>query len=135
MSPIPRPQKILFPILREALPHITFYSWVNAIEDRTYPFVSVRTLGGIRHRTHPFELSNPILEVASYSDVDLIEAENNYNDVLDALFEAQLTQKQTDHGYIHSVFETMGMTQFSSEYQASWRSQGLVKVGIRPPRT
>lgn len=131
---MPRPQRVILPILREKFPHCKVGSWIEDIDYRTYPLINVRRIGGTRHRTRPTELSNPVVEITVYSDEDEIEAENLYEEVLETLFEAQLKQTQTEHGYIHSVFETMGTTQFSSEFQSTWRVQGLVKVGIRPPR-
>lgn len=134
MPVLPRPQKILLPILREKFPDLVFTTWIPDIDYRKYPLVNLRNLGGIRHPEHPLELANPVIEITVIGDVDMIHTENIYLDVLEAIYEAQQNQTQTDHGYIHSVFETMGMTQFSSEFQATWRAQGLVKVGIRPPR-
>ena len=61
-----------------------------------------------------------------------MECEHLYNVALEALYDAVLTQKQTDTGYLHSINENMGMTQFSSLFMDSWRVQGLLKLGLRP---
>jgi hypothetical protein len=65
----------------------------------------------------------------------LIETEKLYETALEALYEAVRLQKQTPAGYLHSIFETMGATQFSSLFMDSWRVQGLIQLGVRPPQT
>ena len=68
-------------------------------------------------------------------DGGLPETEQLYEDALEALYEAVRKQTQTDAGYLHSIKETLGATQFSSLFQDSWRVQGLIQLGIRPPRS
>lgn len=126
-----------FPIVRkvlnDALPGVCVTSWVPEVDDRVYPLVNVRSLGGSRHPRRPDDLHIPVLELTAYVDTEIADSEDLYDSVLDALFEAQHYQKQTPGGYIHSIRETMGKTQFDSPFDATWRMQGLVKLGIRPP--
>lgn len=131
----PRVQEVVVPILRQALPdNVTVTTWVPDIDYRKYPIVNVRRLGGPRSTVHPNKLDHPVIELAVYHDKGLIEAEELYIKALDALFEARRNQTLVDKGYITSVKETMGATQFGSLFQDSYRVQGLIALGIRPPR-
>ncbi|WP_258196560.1 hypothetical protein [Nocardia farcinica] len=104
------------------------------MEDRTYPMLNVRRLGGARNRNHPTKLGLPVIELTAYGDVGLVETEQLYEDALEALYDAVRYQTQTPAGYLHSINENMGARQFSSLFQDSWRIQGLIQLGIRPPR-
>lgn len=109
-------------------------SWGADIDYRTFPFINVRRVGGERHETRPTELALPVIEMTAYTDVGLPETEQLYEDALEELYAAVRNQTQTPWGYLHSIKETFGATQFSSLYQTSWRIQGLIQLGVRPPR-
>jgi hypothetical protein len=132
---LPRVQKVVAPILREALPDVTITTWVPDIDWREFPMINIRRIGGIRNPKAPTLHTLPVIEMSAYSDEGLIECEELYEDALDALYDAVLNQTQTDAGYLQSMYETMGATQFSSLYQDSWRIQGLIRLGVRRPRT
>lgn len=133
MTNIPRFQEVVIPILRQALPpEVTVSSWVNDIDFRTYPIANLRRLGGYRDRAHSGMMDHPVVELTVFSDEGLVETEDLYIAALDALLAAAKAQTQVDSGYIAYVSETMGMTQFSSLFQDTWRVQGLIKLGIRP---
>ena len=131
---IPRAQPIVMQILREwpALEDVSVSSWVADIDHRSFPLINVRRIGGGRNKTYPNGMDVAIVEMTAYSIEGLPECEHLYNHALDALYDAVLHQKQTDTGYLHSINENMGMTQFSSLFMDSWRVQGLVKLGLRP---
>jgi hypothetical protein len=133
MSRIPRIQAIVIPILREAFPDVKVSSWVEDIDYREFPMLNVRRIGGVRHDRRPTQLAMPIIELTSFGITGLVETEQLYEDALEVLYDAVLTQKQTEAGYLHSIKETMGATQFSSLFQDSWRVQGLIALGVRPP--
>jgi hypothetical protein len=133
MSKMPRVQAVVLPLLRDALPpEITVSSWVADIDYRTFPILNVRRVGGKRHLRRPTQLGLPVIEMSVYGTVGLPETEQIYEDALEALFEAVRLQTQTPAGYLHSMKETMGMTQFSSLFMDSWRVQGLIQLGVRP---
>lgn len=133
---MPRVQAVALPILRAALPDaVKVGSWVEDLDHRAFPMVNVRSLGGFRNLKRPEDLSLPVIEMTAYTVDGLIETENLYQDALSALYDAAKRQVLTEHGYLNSVFETMGATQFSSLYMDSWRVQGLIRLGLRPPRT
>lgn len=135
MPRMPRVQSVVLPILRAALPdNVKVGSWVEDIDYRTFPMVNIRRVGGKRHETKPKKLALPVIEMTAYGTEGLIETELLYEDALEALFDAVEAQTQTDAGYLHSIKETMGATQFSSLFQDSWRIQGLIQLGVRPPR-
>lgn len=134
MSAIPRVQSVVLPILRAGLPaDVHVQSWGSDIDYRQFPIINIRRVGGTRHLIKYDLLEKPVIEMTAYTDVGLPETEQLYIDALEVLFDAWKKQTQTPDGYVHSIRETMGMTQFSSLYQDSWRVQGLIALGIRPP--
>jgi hypothetical protein len=150
MSKLPRISKVVLPILRGhndlenpvAEPPLstdwtglTIGTWGEDIDYRTFPHINIRRLGGLRNPKRPTLLGLPVIEMTAYTNTSLPDAEQLYEDALEVLFDAVKRQTQTDAGYLHSMIETMGGTQFSSLYQSSWRIQGLIKFGLRPPRT
>ncbi|AVJ50768.1 tail terminator [Mycobacterium phage OlanP] len=135
MAKMPRVQAVVLPILRAALPDVKVGSWIEDIDYRTFPMVNVRRVGGPRHETRPDKLALPVIEMTAYGREGLVETEKLYEDALEALYDAVKYQTQTPAGYLHSIKETMGATQFSSLFQDSWRVQGLIQLGVRPPRS
>ncbi|WP_280350456.1 hypothetical protein [Nocardia abscessus] len=131
---MPRVQAVVLPILRAALPDVKVGSWVEDIDFRQFPMINVRRVGGFRHPTEPEKLSLPVIEMTAFGIEGLPETELLFEDALEALYTAVRKQTQTDAGYLHSIKETMGATQFSSLFQDSWRVQGLIQLGVRPSR-
>lgn len=126
---------MVIPILRDALPEeVSVTSWTPDIDYRTFPIVNIRRLGGYRHRGHPDRMDLPVIEMTVYGKDGLVATEDLYIDALEALFDAQATQKKVDSGYITHVRETMGMTQFPAQAMDAWRVQGLILVGIKNSR-
>ncbi|AWH13541.1 tail terminator [Mycobacterium Phage Leviathan] len=138
---LPRVQKVVAPILRAALvpgtlptdQHVT--TWVPDVDYREFPMINIRRIGGIRNPKAPLLHTLPVIEMSAYSAEGLIECEELYEEALEALYEAVQKQTLTPAGYLQSMYETMGATQFSSLYQDSWRIQGLIRLGVRRPRT
>lgn len=129
----PRFQEVVLPILRAGLPEdVKVGSWIEDIDYRHYPQVNIRRVGGPRDTGQPFRLDRPTMELTAYHDKGLIEAEDLYAKSLDLLFEAQQKQTLTPAGYLSRVEEFMGMTQFSSLFQDTWRVQGLISLSVRP---
>ncbi|QFG12521.1 tail terminator [Mycobacterium phage Toaka] len=133
---MPRIQKIVLPLLREGLgDEVKVGSWVEDIDYRDFPMINIRRIGGIRNPTAPTVHSLPVIEMTAFSSESLIHCENLYEQAIDVLFEAVRNQTATPAGRLQSMYETMGATQFSSLFQDSWRIQGLIRLGIRKPRT
>lgn len=133
---MPRVQDVVLPLLRDALTDdVTVGSWVNDIDYRTFPLVNVRRIGGTRHSQGEKLLDQPVIELTVFTTEGLPETEDLYNLCLDALYDAVDRQTITEHGYLCSIEERMGMTQFSSLFTDSWRVQGLIALGVRPLRT
>lgn len=141
MSVMPRVASVVLPILRDSFPEFDseqIVSWTPNASYRKFPLITLRRLGGYRHRTRPTQLALPVIEMTAFTalpDGDLPKTEQLYEDALEALYEAVRYQIQTPAGYLHSIQETMGATQFSSLHQDSWRVQGLIQLGVRPPRS
>ena len=137
MATMPRIQKVLVPLLREdpRLAGVTISTWVADIDYRDFPILNIRRIGGIRNPAAPFLHALPVVELSCYSSTNLIDCEEIYETALDVLYDAVHNQTQTDAGYLQSLYETMGATQFSSLYQDSWRVQGLIRFCVRRPRS
>lgn len=135
MPAFPRVSSIVLPILRAKLPDVTFSTWGADIDHRVFPFINIRVVGGSRNDLRPNTFGRSTIEMTAYTDTGLPEAELLYMDALEVLYEAVDKQTQTDAGYLHSIKETMGMTQFGSLFADSWRVQGLIQLGVRPPQS
>ena len=123
---------MVLPLLRAALPDAKVSSWIEDVDYRTFPLVSIRRDGGVRHETRPTKLSLPVVELAAFSDAGLVEAEELYDTALEALYAAVAAQTQTGAGYLHSIKETVGATQRESPYVDTWMVQGAIRLGLRP---
>lgn len=129
-----RVQKIVKYILEDFVPPgIDITTWGADIDYRTFPYVNIRRLGGSRDPKRPTLLGLPVIELTAYTDTNLPDCENLYDSCLEEIYRACRYQVLTPYGYLSSVEETMGATQFSSLFQGSFRIQGLIKLGIRPP--
>ncbi|ASZ75188.1 tail terminator [Mycobacterium phage MissWhite] len=136
MARMPRVQKVVAPILRSdpRLEGVTVTTWVPDVDYREFPMINIRRIGGIRNPNAPLLHTLPVIEMTAYTTDGLIETEELYETALEVLYDAVKNQTQTDAGYLTSIYETMGATQFSSLYQDSWRIQGLIRLGVRTPR-
>ncbi|GAB4584403.1 hypothetical protein [Nocardia sp. IFM 10818] len=133
-SQLARVQSIVLPILRAHFgSRVKVGTWVEDIDYRKFPMINIRRVGGKRHPTKPTQMAHPVIEMTAYTTEGLAETEALYEEALEVLYDAVRRQTMTDAGYLHSIFETMGATQFSSLFQDSWRIQGLIQLGIRPP--
>jgi len=134
---MPRVQQVVAPILRDdpRLAGVTVSTWVPDIDFREFPLLNIRRIGGVRNPKAPMLHSLPVIELSAYSSEGLIECEDLYENALEVLYDAVRDGTQTPAGYLASIYETMGATQFSSLYQDSWRIQGLIRLGVRRPRT
>ncbi|QFP95507.1 tail terminator [Mycobacterium phage GaugeLDP] len=137
MSRMPRVQKVVAPILRDdpRLSGVTVTTWVPDVDFRDFPMINIRRIGGIRNPNAPMIHTLPVIEMSAYSTDGLIECEELYETALEVLYDAVKNGTQTPAGYLQSIYETMGSTQFSSLYQDSWRIQGLIRLGVRRPRS
>lgn len=136
MPEMPRVQAVVLPLLRAAVPdNVKVGSWVEDIDYREFPLINIRRIGGSRNGRHPLKMGLAVVEMTVYGKTDLPTTEKLYDDALEALYQAVRYQTQTEAGYLHSIKETMGATQFSSPFQSSWRIQGLIQLGVRPPRS
>lgn len=132
-----RVQKVVVPLLRAdpRLAGVEIVTWVPDIDHRSFPMINIRRLGGIRNPDAPGLHSLPVIEMTALHDKNLIACEEVYEAALDVLIDCVREQRPTDAGYLQFMYEVMGATQFSSLYQDSWRVQGLIRLGVRKPRS
>lgn len=131
---IPRIQEVVLPLLKAELPGVQVTSWVPDVEDRQYPIVNVRRLGGLPVDVDLYDRA--VIEVTVFTDTNLMDCENLCLDARQILWNAW--KKQTvvpEKGNIGSYFETLGPTQFDSPYDDTFRVQFLVQLGLRPIRS
>ena len=129
---MPRVQEVVIPVLRELLPGVTVGSWIADTDYRTFPIINVRRLGGLAPDVK--RLDHAVIELTAYSREGLEETEDLYLDARQILWDMVDKQTVTPSGYLHSFLETFGPTQFDSPFNDSWRVQGLIQLGVRPPR-
>lgn len=142
-----RIQKIVLPILRghddlsdrfssgvPGLEGVTVSSWMENIDLRDFPQITIRRIGGGRNPTAPTIHALPVIEMTAYGTVDLETTEDLYEDALEALYLAVKRQTSTPSGCLSSIKENMGATQFDSPFPDSWRVQGLIQLGNRARR-
>lgn len=136
MATMPRVQAVVLPILRTQLaaqyPDLDVVSWGKDPDHRTFPYIMIRRLGG--YGRDPLGLDKPTIEMTVYSRVSLPHTEQLYLDAREVLVNAVANQTITEAGYLHSFQESMGPTQFDSPWDDTWRIQGLIQLGLRPPR-
>jgi hypothetical protein len=132
-GPMPRIQAVAIPILKAALPGVDVGSWGKDVDIRTFPYINVRRLGGIDVDIK--RLGEPVIELTAYTKDSYPETESLYLSAREALYDAVLKQTIVPGvGYLHSFFETLGPTEFESPFVDSWRVQGLIRLGLRPPK-
>lgn len=108
-------------------------SVVPDVDYRTYPMVAVRRAGGTRNQNLPSRYSQPVLELTAVSADGLIDAEEIYEQSLEALYAAVRAQAVIPNvGYLQSITESQGATQRPSDVPDTWAVAGTVKVGLRP---
>lgn len=130
---LPRVQGILFPYLREKFgDEVSFGSWHPDVKHRTWPYVNIRRMGGSAKHIRLLDVA--VIELTVYDNRSLPEAEELYLDVREAVWDMYEKQIATPVGHICSFTETMGPSQFDSPFPGTWRIQGLIHLGIRPPR-
>lgn len=131
MQEIPRIQEVVIPILRSEFPDAQVVSWVPDMQNRHYPIINVRRLGG--YPIDPRMFDRATIELTVYGNVNLEETETLLKDAQIVLWDAVRTQRVVSgKGYLHSYTQTMGMTQFDSPYDDTWRVQSLIQLGLRP---
>ena len=122
----------VLPIRREALPGVAVVSVIPDVDYRTFPIVAIHRAGGTRHPDLPWRFSPPVLEMLAVSASDLAEAEELYDDALDAVYDAVRQQITVEGvGYLHSIRATEGAGQAPSPYADTWAVQGSVRLGVR----
>lgn len=131
---IPRVQEIVLPILKAELPGVQVVSWVPDVDDRLYPIVNVRRLGGLEVDVDM--LDRAVVEVTCFTDTNVQDCENLCLDARQILWNAWKRQTVVaNKGSISSFFTTLGPTQFDSPYDDTYRVQTLIQLGLRPVRT
>lgn len=133
---MPRVERVALVILRDGFPpgSVDVDTWTKNVTYREYPIVHVRRLGG-SSGPDPDRLDIAVVEFTAYHKAGPVDASDLYYDVRALVFRAWKAQTVTPVGYFHSYQEVMGPTQLDSPYGDTWRVQGLIQLGVRPPNT
>ncbi|ORB67692.1 hypothetical protein [Mycolicibacterium tusciae] len=127
-----RPQAVVLPILRAALPGVSVVSVLPDVDHRTYPLIYVRRQGGTRNPNLPRKHSRPAVELEVYSADGLIEAEELYDAAIEALYAAVANQTVVPNvGHLQSILDAHESTQTASEVRDTWKVTGKVGLGLR----
>jgi hypothetical protein len=145
-----RVQAVVLPILRSALnAHLveegseapvydrsrTGVAVVSVVPDvghRTLPMIVVRRAGGTRHIDLPNRFSLPEVKMTAVSTDGLIEAEELYDDAIEALYAAVANQTVVPNvGHLQSIPEAQEPTQAPAEVPDTWAVTGSLRVGLR----
>lgn len=98
----------------------------------TYPMVVVRRAGGTRNENLPSRFAMPGLEMTAVSANGPVEAEELYEDALDALYAAVRQQILVPGvGCLQGIRESHGATQSPSRYSDTWAAAGSVRLSVR----
>lgn len=129
---MPRVEAVLLPILRDAFPGVQVVSVIPDVDQRSYPLVSIRRIGGLAVAMDG--LDRATVEVLVFTTDGYAETQELYMDVRQAIWDAVDQQMVTDAGYLHSFTESVGPMATSSTFDDTWLVQGLIQLGVRPPR-
>lgn len=129
---IPRVEAIVLPILRSAFPDAQVTSFIPDVSQRRYPLINVRRIGGLAVAMD--RLDRASLEMVVVSAESLAAAQDLYLDARQAIWNAVDQQTVTDAGYLHSFTESVGPMVTTSAFDDTWMVQGLIQLGVRPPR-
>ena len=131
----PRVQDIVLPLLREGLgPGVHVRTWSDNVEHREYPEVRVRRLGGLNTLgSIQNGLEHPGGEITATTREGLAATEDLAIRCRNILVNSR-NVVVPGVGHLVRVRETLGMTQFPSEIQGTWRVQQLLRTDFRYPR-
>lgn len=131
----PRVQDIVLPLLREGLgPGVHVRTWSDNVEHREYPEVRVRRLGGLNSfGSIQNGLEHPVVEITVTTREGLAATEDLAIRCRNILVNSR-NVVVPGVGHLVRVRETLGMTQFPSEIQGTWRVQQLLRTDFRYPR-
>lgn len=127
-----RPQAVVLPLLRSALPGVSVVSVIPDVDHRQLPMVHVERVGGTRNVNMPDKHANPVVRVTAASGAGLIEAEELYEASLTALYAAVRAQQPVPGvGHLQSISEASGPSEIPSGVQDVWTVGGTVQVAVR----
>lgn len=130
---MPRIQEVVLPLLKAELPGVQVVSWVPDVEDREFPIINVRRLGGLEVDVDMYDRA--VIELTAYTDTNIVDCENLCLDAKQVLWDAwKLQTVVPTKGSIGSFYTTLGPTQFDSPYDDTYRVQTLIQLGLRPTR-
>src|SRR5690606_39335082 len=71
----------------------------------------------------------------SIGNESLAATENLFYDARYVIWEMVKNQTVTPAGHLHSFTDSSGAMQLESPYTDTWRIQGLIQLGVRPPQS
>ena len=123
----PRVQDIVLPLLREGLgPEVHVRTWSDNVEHRRLG--GLNSLGSIQNG-----LEHPVVEITATTREGLAATEDLAIRCRNILVNSR-NVVVPGVGHLVRVRDTLGMTQFPSEIQGTWRVQQLLRTDFRYPR-
>lgn len=145
-----RPQVVVLPLLRAALnahvgdigleapvydrgrTGVSVVSQLPDVDHRMLPLLVVTRSGGVRNSNG---LPQPVVRLTVISADGPVEAEELYEDALDALYASVSDQTVVPGaGHLQSISEAQGATQAPSPLPDTWSVEGSVRLSISPVR-
>lgn len=127
-----RPQAVVLPLLRAALPGVAVVSQLPDVDHRTLPMVIVRRAGGTRNQNLPNRFAQPDIEMVAISADGLVAAEELHEAASDALYAAVRDQTVVEGvGYLQSLQEAQGPHETTSPIPDTWHVGGSFTLGLR----
>lgn len=132
---LPRTAPVLLTILRGALPQsVAVRTWTEDVDYREFPLVTLHKLpAGSRNNKRPNVLRTVTFEMVAIVPTCLEDAEDLWEEALEALYDAQRRQVATPNGSLTSLDDT-GCGDVGSPFPDTFAASGFIRLGHRAPR-
>src|SRR5690606_13720655 len=107
--------------------------WIPDVHRRSYPLVNIRNVGGIPVYMDVFDRQT--IELQALGHESLAATEDLFYDPRSVIWEMVKKQPDTQAAHLHSFTDSSGAMQLESPYTDTWRIQGLIQLGVRPPQS
>ena len=115
------------------MPNVSVVSRLPDVDHRTLPLIVVTRTGGVRNSNL---LPQPVVRLTVISADGPVEAEELYEDALDALYASVSDQTVVlGAGHLQSISEAQGATQTPSMLPDTWSVEGSLRLSLREDKS